>query len=47
MKIFLVFLLTVLMTSCMKGQEITGLSPDDLKVVIYPGNNEFAIFMFH
>ena len=27
----------------MKGQEITGLSPDDLKVVIYPGNNEFAI----
>lgn len=31
------------MTSCMNGQEVTGLSPEDLKVVIYPGNNEFAI----
>jgi len=27
----------------MNGQEVTGLSPEDLKVVIYPGNNEFAI----
>ena len=27
----------------MKGQEISGLSSDDLKVVIYPGNNNFAI----
>ena len=43
MKTFFLLLLTVLMTSCMNGQEVTGLSPEDLKVVIYPGNNEFAI----
>ena len=43
MKTFFLLLLTVLMTSCMKGQEVTGLSADDLKVVIYPGNNDFAI----
>lgn len=43
MKTLFLLLFTVLMTSCMKGQEISGLSPDDLKVVIYPGNNNFAI----
>ena len=43
MKIFFLLFITVLMPSCMKGQEVTGLSPDDLKVMIYPGNNEFAI----
>lgn len=43
MKTLFLLLFTVLMTSCMKGQEATRLSADDLKVVIYPGNNDFAI----
>ena len=38
------FLFFLLMISCMNGQEVTISSPNDLKVVIYPGNNKFAIF---
>ena len=44
MKTLLLLLISLLIANSMNGQELTSLSTEDLKIVIYPGNNNFAVF---
>ena len=43
-KTLLFLLISLLMANCIRGQENVQLSPENLRIVIYPGNNNFAIF---